>query len=236
MVDREWPGDLGTVAARTRFIDDYLKSRVRKGVRQIVILGAGLDSRAYRIEGLKGAVTVFEVDHPATQRVKKEKVKKTLGSLPDHVVYVSMDFMKEKLEEKLPEHGYDRNSRTLFIWEGVTMYITAEAVDETLAFVAANSGEGSSVVFDYLQYSSGYEPLQRNLLRKGQEHVRKRGEAWIFGIQEGSVDEFLTKRGFHQVVNATAKDLKEAYFKGRNQSRILYAFLPVVHATVKPRA
>jgi methyltransferase (TIGR00027 family) len=116
----------------------------------LVILGAGYDTRAYRFDKLKEEVKVFEVDHPATQKVKIEKVSKALGSLPGHVVYVSVDFEKERLDKKLSESGYNKSLKTLFIWEGVTMYLTAEAVDETLAFVAGNSGKGSSIIFNYI--------------------------------------------------------------------------------------
>ena len=234
--ERPWPGEMGTVVARTRYIDDYVDACIQNGIQQLVILGAGFDSRAYRISGLAGKVKVFELDWPETQELKIGKIKRIFGVLPEHVVYVPIDFNKEKLDQKLPQSGYDRGIKTLFIWEGVTMYLTAEGVDETLAFVYGNSGEGSSIVFDYLQYSDEYDPDGLKMLRKCEETVRKRCEPWTFGLQRGAIEGFLTQRGFHQVVNATAKDLKSSYFGGRNQKRKLFPFLPVVHATVKPRA
>ena len=148
--ERRSPGVFGCLAGRTRYIDDCLKACIDDGIKQLVILGAGYDTRAYRFGELKEKVKVFEVDHPATQKVKIEKVSRMLGSLPGHVVYVPIDFEKERLDKKLFESGYDKSLKTLFIWEGVTMYITAEAVDETLAFVAGNSGKGSSIIFNYI--------------------------------------------------------------------------------------
>jgi len=237
--ERKHPGVMGTVnyiAARTRHIDECLKACIDDGIQQLVILGAGYDSRAYRFDELNGKVKVFEVDHPATQKVKIEKVKKILGSLPDNVVYVAVDFDKEKLDERLFECGYDKDLKTLFIWEGVTYYITAEAVDETLAFVAENSGEGSRIIFDYApkslldgtwdpEQAKGYDP----------EYLRRIGEPWTFGIEDGGVDEFLSQRGFCEVGNATSGLLKNAYFKGANQDREISRFFRIVTATVKPQ-
>jgi len=148
--ERRSPGVFGCLVGRTRYIDDCLKACIDDKIEQLVILGAGYDTRAYRFGELKEKVKVFEVDHPATQEVKIEKVSRMLGSLPGNVVYVPIDFEKERLDKKLFESGYDRSLKTLFIWEGVTMYLTAESVDRTLAFIAGYSGKGSRVVFDYL--------------------------------------------------------------------------------------
>jgi len=233
--ERRFPGALGYVAVRTRCIDDYLKECIGNGIRQLVILGAGYDSRAYRIEGLKGKVKVFEVDHPTTQKVKVKRLKRLIGSLPGHVVYVPIDFSKEKLDGRLFESGYDRNSKTLFIWEGVTLYISAEAVDETLGFVVNNSGEGSSIIFDYNYQSVVDGTCELKGARTGREHMARIGEPWTFGIEEGAIDEFLSKRGYWQINNATPEFLESTYFKGVNQGRKVTPFHAIVHATVKPR-
>jgi methyltransferase (TIGR00027 family) len=149
-VEESTPGAIGCVGARTRYIDDYLKTCIGGGIEQLVIMGAGYDTRPYRFPELEGKVRVFELDQPATQKAKIEKIKMIFGSTPDHVVYVPIDFEREHMPEKLRASGFARNLKTLFIWEGVTMYITAEAVDATLAFVARNSGESSSIVFNYI--------------------------------------------------------------------------------------
>ena len=239
--DRMGPGTLGTIVGRTRHIDDRLQSCIDEGIEQLVILGAGYDSRAYRFDELKGKVKVFEVDHPITQKTKIAKVKKILGSLPDNVVYVPIDFEKEKLDERLFESGFDKNLKTLFLWEAVTMYLTAEAVDETLDFVAKNSGQGSSIIFDYMfkSWVDGtyeYEDAEEGKkIERGRRKVERTGELFIFGIEEGTVEEFLSQRGFCQVENVTGASLKSAYFKGKNQNRKVQRFHGYVHATVKPR-
>jgi methyltransferase (TIGR00027 family) len=239
--DRMGPGALGTIVGRTRYIDDRLQSCIDDSLKQLVILGAGYDSRAYRFEELRGKVKVFEVDHPITQKMKMEKVNKMLGSLPDHVVYVPIDFEKEKLNERLFESGYNMNLKTLFIWEAVTMYLTVEAVDETLDFIARNSGEGSSIIFDYMfkswvEGTYEYEDAEEGKrVERGRRNVERTGEPYIFGIEEGTVKEFLSKRGFSQVENVTGDLLKSMYFKGANQNRKVQRFHGYVHATVKPK-
>ncbi len=240
--DRDYPGITTEVVLRTRYIDDYVRECVDDGIGQLVILGAGYDSRAYRIDGLKGKVRVFEVDHPATQKVKTEKLKEIPGSLPDHVVHVPVDFHREKLDQRLSESGYDKKLKTLFIWEGVTMYLTAEAVDETLAFVADNSGQGTSIIFNYLVEPVGDGPGDPEMswwtVKRRQEWLDQYpeiGERLAFGIPQGGVEDFLGNRGFHQVVNATCKDMRNAFAIGSNSERKLTPWLATVHATVKPR-
>jgi len=229
------PGAAGESVVRTKYIDDYLEDCIGNGIKQLVILGAGYDSRAYRIEGLKETLKVFEIDHPATQEAKTKRLKRLLGSLPGHVVYVPIDFSKEKLDGRLLESGYDRNSKTLFIWEGVTMYLSAEAVDETLAFVVNNSGEGSSIIFNYIYRSVVDGTCEMKEARSTRKWLARIGEPYTFGVKQGAIDEFLSKRGYWQVNNATAEFLEGTYFKGVNQGRKVLSFEPIVHATVKPR-
>ena len=240
-VDQRYPGVTTEIVLRTRYIDDHLRKCIDDGVRQLVVLGAGYDSRAQRIDGLKGKVRVFEVDHPATQKVKVERLKEIPGSLSDHVVYVPVDFRKEKLDQRLFERGYDKELKTLFVWEGVTPYLTAEAVDETLAFVVNNSGQGTSIIFNYFVEPVGDGPgdpemswwtvKKRQKLLEFQERI---GEPFTFGIPEGGVEEFLCSRGFCQVVNATCKDMRNALFAGANRKRRFTPLMATVHATVKP--
>ncbi len=237
-VERLVPGMVGLIVGRTRYIDDYLKVRIEEGIEQMVILGAGYDSRAYRFDKLKGKVAVFEVDFPATQRVKMEKVKRIFGSLPDNVVYVPVDFDEKKLGAGLFESGYDVNLKTLFIWEGVTPYLTAEAVDETLAFVAQNSGEGSSIIFDYILQSAldgTYKRKQVHRIRKAWERIAQplTSESFGFGIEDGTIEEFLTQRGFRQVVDTSGEHFESAYFKGPNDNLRVWH---TVYATVAPQA
>ena len=231
--DRLRPGLFGYIIARSRYMDDYLQVRINDGIEQLIILGAGYDSRAYRFDEIKENVRVFEVDHPATQKTKMEKLKRIFGNLPGHVTYVSIDFDREKLSEKLFENGYDKKLKTLFIWEGVTYYVSAEAVDKTLAFVANNSGRGSSIIFDYLPPSVVDRFSKRNGSKAVLRLVARSGEALTFGIEAGIIEEFLSQRGFYQVENVYSSSFKGAYFKEIDQGRKMSGIFGIVHATVE---
>jgi methyltransferase (TIGR00027 family) len=233
--DKVGPGASSNKVLSTRYIDDRLQACIDDGMKQLVILGAGYDSRAYRFNELREKVKVFEVDHPDTQRAKIEKVRKLFGALPEHVVYVPVDFEKEKLDSRLSESSYRKDLKTLFIWEAVTSYITTQAVDETLAFVANNSGEGSSIVFDYVHKSVVDGTCQLIGAKESREALARRGEAYKFGIEEVTIREFLSKRGFLPVEIANWEFLKNAYFKGKNKNRVVLQWVEYVHAKVKPR-
>lgn len=205
------PGVCGAVLLRTRFIDDCLVQAMGDGLQQLVILGAGYDARALRFSGLKGSVSVFELDHPATQEVKVERIRHHMGSLPEHVAYIPIEFDKDSLAEKLLDCSYDPAAKTLFIWEGVTYYIPPAAVDRTLSFVAGKSGVGSGIVFDYFPPSvaGGTCPCAEAIgLREG---LKRFGEDILFGIPPERIPDFLKDRGFCCAKNETPG----SYWKGR---------------------
>ena len=200
------------VVARTGYIDDFLRDSIDSGIGQLVILGAGFDTRAYRFDALpRQGVAVFEVDHPAIQEQKKARVAKALGALPAHVVYVPLDFGPGDLGHTLRSHGYDPTRRTAFIWEGVTMYLAQEAVEDTLAFVIRESGPGSAIVFNYVHRSSTEphrESVEEGAARQVIEHW---GETHVFGMDPERVEGFLRERGFKHVENISPETLTGLY-------------------------
>ena len=192
---------------------------LNKDLQQLVILGAGFDSRAYRFDRLKDQVKVFEVDHPATQAEKLAKLKAIFMTIPKHVTYVPVDFNAQTLEERLPESGYDPTSKTLFIWQGVTIYLTPKAVDDTLRFVVQFSVPGSAIVFDYV-FRKVLDGVQKhNEISSMQRYRFMTGEDLTFGIAEGAIETFLKERDFHQIRDVNANALKKAYFTGSNAGR-----------------
>lgn len=229
----EWmaPGTAGFIVARVRYIDDYLQTCLANGIDQLVILGAGLDSRAYRFEQLRKRVEVFEVDNPATQQEKRKILGRIFGKLPENVIFVPIDFNEETLE-KLYHFGYDKRRKTLFIWEGVTYYLTAEAVGGTLEFIAANSSEGSTIVFDYVYTSALTAARKRGEISRMQRYGRFTGEPLTFGIEEGKVNGFLGGQGYIEIENITGKDLKRMYCTGINQNRPIAPIYAIAHAAV----
>jgi methyltransferase (TIGR00027 family) len=229
--ERKGPGVVGFLTVRCRYMDDSLREALDAGIGQLVVLGAGLDSRAYRFPELPGRVRVFEVDLPATQEAKIEKVRKALGRIPDHVTYVPVDFNTEDLR-KLISAGYDPRKKTLFLWEGVTYYLTAEAVDQTLAFIREHAAPGSRIVFDYMDPSALTAERKRDEVKRMERTRRLTGEGLQFGIEPSRIIEFLQRRGFGRVVNLTAADLHARYFTGSNQSRPVAPIYNIVRAEV----
>jgi methyltransferase (TIGR00027 family) len=235
LYNQAFPGMQGYIVARTRYFDDYFQHALENGVEQVGIVGAGYDSRAYRFEQLMARATVFEVDHPATQQQKTHRVKDAFGGLPKNVVYVPIDFATERMEQCLIANGYDPHRKTLFLWEGVTYYITAEAVDQTLAFVANYSAPGSSLIFDYTLPSVIDGTCPRREARFWRKTVIPRGEPLLFGIEPERIESFLDQRGFCKVTNVMSSVLKEAYFAGANRRRKITPIFGIVHATVASR-
>lgn len=230
----EWrsPGVNGFLVARDRYIDDVLQSFLTDGLQQLVILGAGYDARAYRFN-LAGRVKTFEVDHPATQSDKRVRVQAVFGQLPGHVTYVPVDFNTQALGACLLAAGYDTRLKTLFIWQGVSMYLTEAAVDATLAFVAGHSGPGSAIVFDYV-YQAVLDGVQKHSEVGSMRRYRGMiGEGLTFGIPEGTAGEFMQGRGFEPVKDANAADLKTSYFTGKNAGRAIIGGYGIVTGWVR---
>jgi methyltransferase (TIGR00027 family) len=230
LYERMAPGAESFIVVRERYIDDFLKARLKEGLDQVVILGAGFDTRAYRIAGID-KTRVFEVDHPATQAVKLERLKKVIAPLPAHVSFVAVDFDTQALGERLSASGYDAQAKTLFIWQGVTYFLTQQGIDSTLAFIAQHSGAGSTVIFDYFSNEALHDIHRKDvqMLRRAE---RISGETYMFGIDEGQIEPFLTQRGFGDVHNATLDDLKQLYFTGANAQRIVPTGIAIVSAMV----
>jgi methyltransferase (TIGR00027 family) len=231
----EWRGRglLGFLTARERYIDDYLAECLKQGFDQLVTLGAGFDSRAYRFEALKDPIRVFEVDHPATQQAKLDTVRKIFGSLPAHVRYVPIDFNEQTLEDCLAAHGYDPEGNTVFLWQGVTYYLEPTAIDQTLHFIAKYSGPGSSVIFDYIDNTLLTRPTRHGEVKGMKRYRGMTGEDLRFGIPIEQIETYLSLRGFGQIVNIRSEDLKALYFRGKNQSRNVISGYAIVSATVK---
>ncbi|HEX2569986.1 MAG TPA: class I SAM-dependent methyltransferase [Polyangia bacterium] len=224
------PGVIEFITARERYIDDFLHAALNEGLDQVVFLGAGFDTRAYRTPGIE-KTRVFEVDHPATQAAKLKRLKKVISPLPAHVTFVPVDFNTQTLGDRLLASGYNERGKTLFIWQGVTMYLTQEGVDSTLAFIAQHAGPGSAVIFDYF-YNETLRDKSRREVRLMWQAARVTGEAYLFGIDAGQIEPFLTRRGFRDVRNTTSEDLTRLYFTGPNAGRAVAPGIAIASARV----
>jgi methyltransferase (TIGR00027 family) len=226
-------GAFAFITARERYIDDYLIHCLKEGFEQIVILGAGYDTRAYRIKGIE-KTKVFEVDHPATQMMKRKKLRKVIHPLPDHVTFVPVDFDTQVLSEQLFHNGYQKDKKTLFIWQGVTVYLKPEGIENTLSFMTKHATSGSAVIFDYY-YKETLEDTNRTDVRNMQRTAKITGENYLFGVEEGKIETFLKDRGFENIHDASSHELKQRYFTGANSHRTVAQGLAIVSANIASR-
>lgn len=209
------PGVCGSIAARTRFMDDCLEKAIENQVEQLVILGAGYDTRAFRFNALKEKVKVFEIDHPATQESKLQRLKKHRAGCDHFITYIPVNFEKENFGKKLFSHGYEPSMRTFYIWEGVSYYLRPGVVDDTLYFISKNSAAASEIVFDYFPASFVAGTCDLPEAPPLKEILKNFGEKILFGISPQKLDDFLKNRGFDVIRNFSSDTYMKACFKGR---------------------
>ncbi len=199
------------VSVRTKVIDEIFLQALEDRFTQIVLLGAGFDTRALRFAERNHGAKIFELDVATTQEPKLAIYRKKRLNLPPELIFTAIDFDRQEILDVLIRSGYQDGGKTLFLWEGVSMYLSAQAVDRTLAFIREHAAPGSQIVFDYLHASV----LRRENRHYGEkdlfETVANAGEGWTFGLEEGEVESFLKKRGFVMRLHYTAGELEKKY-------------------------
>jgi methyltransferase (TIGR00027 family) len=202
------------VAMRSRFAEDAARRAIARGVRQVVVLGAGLDTFAYRVEPIEG-LRVTEVDHPATQAEKRRRLAAAAIAAPSHVVYASCDFESESLADALAASGFDAGRPSFFLWLGVVPYLTEPAIFSTLAFIGKLSG-GGEVVFDY---SNPAASIAEGGWRRGHEIVTARaaaaGEPLRTSFATPALHEKLRELGFRSIEDLGPDEIMARFFPER---------------------
>ena len=204
---------MGWFFCRDRYVDDILKECLkRKEAQTIVNLGAGMDCRAYYIPGIE-KMRYFEVDHPKIIKIKMKKMRNILGKLPDHVVYVPIDFQKQSLDVELKKAGYNLTSKTLFIWEAVTQYISEEANDSTFKYIG-QAASGSKLVFSYV-IKSFFDGKYSNdgIKRLAKQFRKKNNPVFIFGYNPADMKNYLTKYSLNLIEDIDSVEMQERYSK-----------------------
>lgn len=202
------------VAARSRFAEDELALSLHRGVCQYVILGAGLDTFAYRNPFSQNRLRVLEVDHPATQAWKRSRLEEARIALPDNLAFAPVDFEKQTLPEALRDAGYDSKKCTFFSWLGVTEYLTTEAVMTTLRFIAS-APAGSEVVFDYMLTPALLTPAQRVRFDALAQRAASAGEPWRALFDPEPLTRDLHAMGFSCIEDNGQDVINAKYFKDR---------------------
>jgi methyltransferase (TIGR00027 family) len=232
-IDRRWPGARTAAVGRTRLIDDTLRQALGK-VRQVVVLGSGFDSRAYRIEGMS-SMRVFEIDHATTLDRKQARLARGLGAPPPNVTFVAVDFDRQELARTLEASGFDPKLPAFVIWEGVTGYLTQEGVDSTLRSLAKGA-PGTLVLFTYLDRRVIEAPEEYEGGRRLAATVRSVGEPWKFGFEQGELRQYLAERGLTLLNDVGADEFRARYMGPARRNTKGYAFYRVALAEVAASA
>jgi len=203
------------IAARSRFAEDHLASAVERGVRQYVVLGAGLDTFAYRNPLRSSGLHVFEVDHPATQEWKRARLTEAGIEIPKEMTFAAVNFETHSLDARLQEAGLRPTARAFFSWLGVTPYLSRPAFDATIQFIAGMP-PGSGVAFDFAVEPALLSPVQQRALDALAQRVARAGEPFQLFFDPAALASDLARLGFGEIEDLNGDQINARYFSGRS--------------------
>ena len=205
-IDRRWPGPRPSGVVRTRVIDDAVRDALTEGCTQLVLLGAGYDTRGYRLPGAAGVET-FEVDHPVTQAAKRAAISRALAGLSPRVHFVAVDFEHDSLTTALDAAGLQRHKRTCVVWEGVFSYLTIDAIDATLRWVVETCAPRSRLILTYVDEAALRPAGERPAWVTA---VVDAGEPFITGLDPAKAADFFAARGLDLRDDRSTRDWAES--------------------------
>ena len=213
VIDRLWPCARTGVVVRTGLLDETI-TRELPEVEQVLVLGAGFDTRACRLPAM-GNARVFEVDHPSTQAVKQQVLTRTLGAVPPHLGLVPVVFGQDDPRHQLELSGFTTGMPTLALWEGVTNYLTPEAVDATFALLAEVLAPGSPILFTYVHRGMLDGTARFDGATTTMKAVGRVGEPFTFGFDPGEVPAYLAERGLTLEWDVSVEEAAARSYPGR---------------------
>ena len=223
---------IGQIVARARYAEEQFELAIREGVSQYVVLGAGMDSFALRRPDLADSVTIFEIDHPATQQLKEKRLSKLGIPMPKNVAFVPVDFERESLTDGLSQSSFSTRVPAFFSWLGTTMYLERSAVLRTLGDVASCAAKGSKIVFDCGDlHTTEFEkasPTVKRLIK----FVQRRGEPMLTGFHDEELRSELHRLGFEIVERLSSDEIQRRYFWGRRDGLTMLDHVRFVCARV----
>jgi methyltransferase (TIGR00027 family) len=221
-------------SSRARYAEDVLETSIKQGVKQYVILGAGMDTFAFRQPKMLEELEVFEVDHPATQEFKLHRLVELGWKHPAKLHFISIDFTKESLVTALTSSSsYDTKIKTFFNWLGVTYFLTRDDAFTTFRSITKITPSGSIIVFDYLDTDTFIPEKSSPQMQKSLEYLRKIGEPMITGFNPSTLGEELASLGFSLKENLSPADIEERYFQGRTDGYHAYEYRHFACAVVE---
>ena len=219
------------LVVRSRYAEDQLARAVEGGILQYVVLGAGLDTFAYRNPYQSTGLHVFEVDHPATQEWKRAQLHAAAIAIPEKMTFAAVDFERESLEDGLLAAGFSPQQPALFSWLGVTPYLSRPAFDATIGFIA-RMPSGSGVVFDYAVERSLLSPMQQLALDALAARVARAGEPFQLFFDPAALASDLRRLGFGNIEDLNCDQINSRYFAGRADGLAVSGGGHLLHAQV----
>ena len=201
-------------ALRARYAEDCLAEAVQRGARQFVILGAGLDTFAYRQPLWGSSLRIFEVDQPTTQQWKHDRLKAADIAIPVNLTFVPIDFERTSIPEALRATDFAFDALTLCSWMGVTQYLTRDALDATFRFVLSLP-PSSEVVFSFILPQEAVSGVEAEALAIAAQRAAEVGEPWLTRIRGDELAVRLRSMGFSQTIHLTPEQARERYFGNR---------------------
>jgi methyltransferase (TIGR00027 family) len=214
--------------ARSRIAEDALSRAVERGVRQVVILGAGLDTFALRNPHGAQQIRIYEVDHAATQAWKRQRLGEAQIALPPWLILVPVDFERDDLGEKLVAAGFEQNLPAFFTWLGVVPYLTEDAIGRTLNYMS--SIQNSEVVFDYTEPPEAFSEEMRETVTKRTEQLEKIGERWASRFEPAGMAAILRSHGFCAIEDISFQEIASRFGRSVQGLAPGHAGVHVVHA------
>jgi methyltransferase (TIGR00027 family) len=206
------------VCVRARLPEDIVEAAVADGVRQYVILGAGLDSFAYRRPDMLSVLHVFEVDQPASQAWKRQRLEELGITPPANLTYAPIDFENQTLSEGLGSAGFDFRTPAVFSWIGVTMYLTIDAIHSTLATLAT-CAPGTQIVLTYNLPKSALQDRAVELDMTIQRFASETGETFLSLFTPEEMEKLLIEHGYGEIKHFGPEEAVRTYFAGRSDVR-----------------
>lgn len=220
-----------TPLARAAFCEEALKTAMQTGTKQYVILGAGLDTFAFRNQEFLGKYDVFELDHPLTQEDKKKRIERAGWTVPEKLHFVPIDFTKDSIDEKLIEAGFIPEKKTFFSWLGVCMYLDQSDIEKVLQNLSDFAANGSDLIFDYAD--DGLFNSEERRVQNMIAMAKAGGEAMKSSFDQMSLELMLSTHHFLAYEHLSQKEIQNRFFLGRNDCLSAFEHISYVHAVLR---
>ncbi|WP_042349285.1 class I SAM-dependent methyltransferase [Bacillus massiliigorillae] len=221
------------LVSRSRYAEDQLISAIKRGIKQYVILGAGMDTFAYRQENLPEDFMIYEVDHPATQQFKQQRLKEMGILIPENVKFVPVDFTHRSLQHELMKHGFNKDAFSYFSILGVVMYLNKPDFFKLLSTIAEIAPNGSSVVFDYLDNDAFNDDCASDKIMKMRQITAATGEHIITGFDPLTLDIELQNSQMLLYENLSPEQIEDMFFSTREDEMHAFDHFHFAHLAIR---